>query len=198
MVEGLWGKVTVCRSHPLIPATWRVLVCLSPSLANWKTGAHIFPRMHLYMRKYFTQYYTTSLPCLLEGTEGDWHAPGAFLGTARGPRPRTSLAEGRCKGEDCHDPLHVSFSALEAVRIPGVQMDCPCPVGLISGPWSPFLKPERPAASVHLRRLWLHGQALPCGGPTRAWPRAHRLWLPDGLDVTCVFRPFKEPRCCKE
>ncbi|XP_059559547.1 ephexin-1 isoform X2 [Myotis daubentonii] len=52
-----------------------------------------------------------------EGVEGDWHAPGASPQHWKNPRPRVSLAQGRCKGDDCHEPLHVSFSTLEAIRI---------------------------------------------------------------------------------
>lgn len=39
-------------------------------------------------KAYFKQYSATSPSCLLEGVDMDRHAPGAFPGTGRGPRPR--------------------------------------------------------------------------------------------------------------
>lgn len=47
--------------------------------------------------------------------------------------------------------------------------------------------------------LWLHGQgpASQQAYQSLAEGPCH-LWLPDKLDVTCVFWPLQEPRCCKE
>lgn len=90
-------------------------MCLSPSHKPEKGCPRLSSDAFVNGKVYFKQYYTTSPSYLLEGVEGDWHAPGVFPGTGS-PRPRVSLAEGRCKGDDCHDPLHVSFSNLEAIR----------------------------------------------------------------------------------
>lgn len=73
-------------------------MCLGPSLANWRKGAYVFPLLRLETRKCILNSILPPLPLVSEGVEVDWHAPGAFPGSARGPSPGLSLAEGRLEG----------------------------------------------------------------------------------------------------
>lgn len=110
----------------------------------------------------------------------------------------------RAGWKDCRDRLHMSFSPLEAIGIlrACVQMARPC-LSLLSSPWSPIQRTKRPNASV-LPSPSLRQPLAARPGPAsqQAYQSSaegpRHLWLPDKLDVTCVFWPLQEPRCCKE
>lgn len=176
--EGLWGKAGAsCRSHPH-PSPCRVLSAHVswPLACKLEKGCLRLSSAAFRNEKvYFKQYSTTSPSCLRGG--------GSGLACSRG-LPR------QCKRPQ---PWAVPGRG-QAGRI--VMTPCTCP----SLPWKPLeltrradgpplpeldeqplvsdsndretkcLCPPPPQASAS---LWLHGQALLLGRPTRAWPRAY-------------------------
>lgn len=175
---------------------------LAPSLAdNWRKGAYVFAAF-INEKGYFKQYSPTCSSCLLEGVEVDWHAPGAFPGTGRGPTLRGVPGQGqagRIVMTPCTCPS-LPWKPLESTRradgppLPELveqplvsdskdrETKCLCP------PPSPSLC--QPLAARPGPASWQAYQSL-AEGPCH-------LWLPDKLDVTCVFWPLQEPRCCEE
>lgn len=174
-------------------------MCLGPLACKLEKGC---PRLSsdalANENAYFKQYHPLSL-LSLRGGGGGWPGPGPSQTLEGAPDPGCPWPRAGTKVMNVMTPCtcpSLPWKPLDSARC---EMGCLCPMSLTSGPWSPFHKTERLAASVHLRQplaarpgpaAWQAYQSL-AQGPCH-------LCFPKGLDATCVFWSLRKPRCCKE